>query len=243
MIKRIIEIGIAVHNIKKMGRVLVDLLGAKEGALIEVREFDMLMQMYRIGNVEFELMEPLHQDSLIAKFLENKGDGFHHIAFEVDNITESVDWMKKHNVRVINEIPVLIDRLKAIFLDPHSFKGVLIEIIEGDPAWVENLVLPTELQNQKGNQQFGAEGILEVGIFVEDLEDAARFYSEIFSSEILTMDVEPAAVRKKIIRVGNVGLKLIEMGTEERSRWKFSGKKPVGIHFITLKVRPCSKVT
>ena len=86
MIKRITEIGVVVKSLTGSGDRLHEILGARGGTVLKAQEYGMVAQMFRIGNIEFELMEPANQDGLIAQFLEKRGEGLHHIAFEVEDI-------------------------------------------------------------------------------------------------------------------------------------------------------------
>lgn len=138
MVKRILEIGVAVNDIKIAGNKLQDILGAQAGILIRDEGYSMTAQMFRVGNIEFELMEPTHKNGVIAKFLKSQGEGLHHIAFEVDDIVKNIEWIKQKNIRLINETPISIYGCKAIFLHPEPFGGVLIELIEGTPKWVNH---------------------------------------------------------------------------------------------------------
>jgi methylmalonyl-CoA/ethylmalonyl-CoA epimerase len=242
LIKRITEIGVAVKNLMSAGNKFHEILGAQRGIVLNSPEYDMAVQMFRTGNIEFELMQPASPQSIIAQFLKKRGEGPHHLAFEVEDIAETITWMKKHNVKIINNQPVSVDDLKASFLHPESFGGVLIELIEGIPKHVDNSALPSELQTQVPVAGVGAEGILEVGIFVRDLEDTSAFYSEIFSSEALEIaDLKHLSLGMRVCRVGNVALKLMEMReTESRSVDLFT-KNQLGLNYVTLKVRNLEK--
>ena len=189
-------------------------------------------------------MQPASSQGIIAQFMKKRGQGLHHLAFEVGNITEAITWMKKHNVKIINEQPVSVDDLKASFLHPESFGGVLIELIEGIPKHVDNSALPSELQTQVPVAGVGAEGILEVGILVRDLEATSAFYSEIFSSEASEIaDLKRLSPRMGVCRVGNVALKLMEMIERDRNLSVFFGKNQPGLNHVTLKVRNLQKAT
>lgn len=239
MIKRILEIGVAVNDIKTSGSKLHDILNAQAGMIIKDDGYGMVAQMFRVGNIEFELMEPLHQDGMIAKFLETRGEGLHHIAFEVDDIIKSIKQYKEQNIRLINEKPISIYGCKAIFLHPELFSGVLIELIEGDPRWVANSSLPTKLQKQVKPQGVGAEGILEVGILVQELEVASVSYSKIFPS---ATELKPSSSTGEFYRAGNVDLKLIGMIDEKDGSYIRVVKNQTGLSHITLKVGSIDKV-
>lgn len=244
MIKRILEIGVAVNDIKTSGSKLHDILNAQAGVIIKDDGYGMVAQMFRVGNIEFELMEPFHQGGMIAKFLETRGEGLHHIAFEVDNIVKIVEWMKKNNIGLINEAPIAIEGCKAVFLHPDSFGGVLIELIEGNPKWVADSALPTELQKPVQPQGIGTEGILEVGIFVKNLEIATASYAKVLLLESLEMaEMKSFPSRIRVYRAGNVDLKLIEIKDKKKDLCIQFGKSRPGLNHIILKVNNIQNAT
>lgn len=238
VIKRILEIGVAVEDLRSAGGPLVTAFGAEAGDVVRIDAYQMLMQMYRIGNVEFELMQPAQPNSVIAKYLKHQDQGLHHIAFQVNSIEGAVAWMKRHQVRVINEEPVLEHGLKAVFLHPSSLGGVLIELIEGDPAWVGGGALPENLQGKRDPGETGVEGIMEIGIVVSDLESSLTRYSELFmgtSSGI--MDLDNLGIRIGHCRVGNVYLKLMEAKYANNYLRMSLSKDTPGLHHVTLKAK------
>lgn len=84
-----------------------------------------------IADVPFELLEPMSDDSPISKFLEKRGNGFHHLALEVENIEDAVSFLKSKNIQLINEQPTIgAHGMKTVFIHPKSFHGLLIELIE-----------------------------------------------------------------------------------------------------------------
>ena len=218
MVKRILEICVAVNDIKIAGNKLQDILGAQAGILIRDEGYSMTAQMFRVGNIEFELMEPTHKNGVIAKFLKSQGEGLHHIAFEVDDIVKNIEWIKQKNIRLINETPISIYGCKAIFLHPEPFGGVLIELIEGTPKWVNHSALPIELQEPIQPQGIGAEGILEVGIIVQGLEAVSKTYAAVLLSEASKIvELKSPPFKTRVYRAGNVNLRLIEMIKKEEA--------------------------
>ena len=237
MISRILEVGVAVKDLLLSGRQFVGVLGAEAGTVVGVGEFDMNMQMFRVGNVDFELMEPVRSGGTIEKFLVRRGEGLHHIAFQVDNMADGLHWMKEHSVKIINEKPVLIDGLKAVFLHPESFGGVLFELIEGSPTWVGGRVLPDGLQDWGPTSGVRAQGITEVGIVVRNLDAAASFYSQVFSAEKSeSAHLDDLSIRVGYLFAGNVRLKLMEVFRTGDHLAEVFGETRPGLHHVTLKV-------
>jgi methylmalonyl-CoA epimerase len=233
MIKRIIEIGVAVADLNKTGDQLARILGARGGSVISGQGFDMRAQMFRVGNIEFELMEPVSQNSLIAKFLKTRGEGLHHIALQVDDIDEAIGWMTQNGVKLINETPVAIEGFKAAFVHPAAFGGVLFELIEGIPMWVDHTSLPEELQKTNEHEGIRAEGLLELGIILQDLKVSEEFYSKMFES---VSGPTAFSVGDKVYQVGNAQLRLTEPASESGHLNPLTGRKQLGLSYVHLKV-------
>ncbi len=86
------------------------------------------------GEITFELITPTDPGNALAKFLEKRGEGFHHISIEVDAIDKELGSLKTKNVRLINEAPDVVEDNKIAFIHPSSTKGVLVEITEKAPT-------------------------------------------------------------------------------------------------------------
>ena len=134
-LKNITEVGVAVRDLEKTTRMLVDILGGEAGQVLDVPAFGMRFRMVRLGNVDLELMEPTDPDGMIAKFIQTKGEGLHHIAFAVDDIEESIMQLKEKGCKLVNEKPLEIFGGKVVFLHPKSFSGIAIELIEYPEDW------------------------------------------------------------------------------------------------------------
>jgi methylmalonyl-CoA/ethylmalonyl-CoA epimerase len=134
-LKNITEVGVAVRDLEKTTRMLVDILGGEAGQVLDVPAFGMRFRMVRLGNVDLELMEPTDPDGMIAKFIQTKGEGLHHIAFAVDDIEESIMQLKEKGCKLVNEKPLEIFGGKVCFLHPKSFSGIAIELIEYPEDW------------------------------------------------------------------------------------------------------------
>jgi methylmalonyl-CoA/ethylmalonyl-CoA epimerase len=232
-VRRLTEIGIAVEDLERAGRGYRDLLGAEESATFDVGAFRMAMRMFRVGNIDFELMAPAGDGGLIARFLMEKGEGIHHIAFEVADIRDTVGRMKRLGVEMAVETPFEIEGLKAVFLHPRATAGVLIEFIEGSPRWVAGQVLPESLREPYPGRGVAALGLAELTVGVRDLDSAASTWSAVFSSAggYVSAGSGGRSHRSWIMRTGNVNLKLMELSEEDRP-----AAHRGGIDHVTLKV-------
>ncbi len=86
---------------------------------------------FKVGRTKIELLEATHPDSAIAKYLEKRGEGIHHIAFEVKDIYKEMKRLEKEGFRIINDKPKKgADNKLVAFLHPKSANGVLIELCQ-----------------------------------------------------------------------------------------------------------------
>ncbi|HET6271435.1 MAG TPA: methylmalonyl-CoA epimerase [Bacteroidota bacterium] len=129
MYKRLTHIGIAVKNLDNSSRVFSKLFGMSQSHTEEVVEQRVKAMFFKIGEGGIELLEPTNPDSTIAKYIEKRGEGVHHLSFEVDDIDAEIARLKKEGFQMIDEKPrVGADGFKIAFLHPKSTNGVLVEI-------------------------------------------------------------------------------------------------------------------
>ena len=130
MIKKIDHIAIVVRNIEKALQTYEGALGLEPTDVKEMPEDAVKVAFLPVGESELELVEPLTAEGGVAKFLENRGEGIHHICFEVDDIKAVLQDLVAKGVRLIDEQPRQGARGRVAFLHPKSAHGVLIELIE-----------------------------------------------------------------------------------------------------------------
>ncbi|MEI3611774.1 methylmalonyl-CoA epimerase [Pseudogracilibacillus sp. SO30301A] len=129
--EKIAHIGIAVHNIENSLAFYNDLLGLTLENVEEVESEQVKVAFLKIGESRIELLEPISKESPIAKFLERKGEGIHHIALEVNDIEKRLLQLKTEGIRLINEQPKEGSNNSQIaFLHPKSTNGVLVELCQ-----------------------------------------------------------------------------------------------------------------
>ena len=125
------HIGIAVKNIALANELFARLLGVQHYKMEEVASEGVRTSFFDIGGVKIELLEALHQDSPIARFIEKRGEGIHHMAFEVTDINESLKRYAQEGFELINREPKRgADNKMVFFLHPKSTQGVLIELCQ-----------------------------------------------------------------------------------------------------------------
>jgi len=131
MITDIDHIGIAVKNLDSVLETLKDALGLDPAFEERVSQQKVRIAGFKVGQSIIEYIEPTAPDSPIAKFLEKKGNGLHHISLRVNNISETLESLKNKGYRLIDEIAQNGAQGKKIaFLHPESFNGILIELCE-----------------------------------------------------------------------------------------------------------------
>lgn len=131
MTKKINHIGIAVKNIEVAAPLYRDALGMAMEGMEEVTEQKVRVAFLAIGESRIELLEPTSPDSPVAKFLEKNGEGIHHIAYEVEDITTALAALKAQGVRLIDEAPRCgAHGTRIAFLHPKATGGVLTELCQ-----------------------------------------------------------------------------------------------------------------
>lgn len=129
--KKIEHIGIAVKDIESSNSVFASLFGEAHYKIEEVLSEGVKTSFFMCGPNKIELLEATNPDSPIAKFIEKKGEGIHHIAFAVDDIYAEIERLKSEGFIVLNETPKEgADNKLIAFLHPKSTNGVLIELCQ-----------------------------------------------------------------------------------------------------------------
>ena len=132
-VTRIDHIGIAVNSIDESLKLYKDVLGMDFKGIEELNERAIKTAFIQTGVSMIELLEPTSEKSTIAKFLEKKGQGIHHIALHVENIQKTMDLLKEKGYRLLSEEPEKgAHGTKVCFLHPKSTNGVLLELVESD---------------------------------------------------------------------------------------------------------------
>lgn len=129
--KKIEHLGIAVKNLKESNKLFEKLLGLPPYKEEEVKSEGVKTSFFMNGPNKIELLEATSTDSPIAKFIEKKGEGIHHIAFDVEDIVSEIERLKAEGFIVLNETPKKgADNKLVAFLHPKSTNGVLIELCQ-----------------------------------------------------------------------------------------------------------------
>lgn len=129
--EKIEHIGIAVKNLEESNTLFAKLFGKPHYKVESVESEGVNTSFFEVGPNKIELLEATNPESPIAKFLEKKGEGIHHIAFAVDDIKSEILRLKSEGFIVLNETPKKgADNKLVAFLHPKSSNGVLIELCQ-----------------------------------------------------------------------------------------------------------------
>lgn len=129
--EKIEHIGIAVKSILEANKIYEALLGVSPYKSEEVESEGVKTSFFRCGESKIELLEATNPDSPIAKFIEKRGEGIHHIAFSVANIESEMSRLQNEGFILLNETPKKgADNKLVAFLHPKSTNGVLVELCQ-----------------------------------------------------------------------------------------------------------------
>ena len=131
MISKISHLGIAVKNLEAAKEMYRKLLQAEPSAPEYVEEQKVNVVKFKIGESTIELLEGTSEDSPISKFIEKRGEGIHHVAYETDSITTDLVRLNNEGFELINKEPKKgSDNMQIAFIKPKSVGGVLTEVCQ-----------------------------------------------------------------------------------------------------------------
>ena len=131
MFKKIDHLAIAVKDLDKEIEIYKKLPGFEFQGTEIIEEQKVRVAFFKIGEVSIELLEPLSKDSPVSKFIEKRGGGLHHVAYETDNIEKEISFIQNSGIRMLDETPKSgAHNAKIAFVHPSGFSGVLVELKE-----------------------------------------------------------------------------------------------------------------
>jgi methylmalonyl-CoA/ethylmalonyl-CoA epimerase len=131
MIKKVEHLGIAVRSFGNAGPLFQRLFGKEAYKMEEVASEGVNTLFFQLGETKIELLEATNPESPIAKFVEKRGEGIHHIAYEVDDIHAEMARLKAEGFQLLHEVPKEgADNKLICFLHPKSTNGVLVELCQ-----------------------------------------------------------------------------------------------------------------
>ena len=131
MFEKAEHIGIAVKNISESIKLFEALLDSPCYKTEIVESEKVTTAFFKTGNTKIELLESSSEESAIAKFIEKRGEGLHHVAFEVDNIEQEMSRLKEKGFQLLRDKPFRgADNKMVCFIHPKSCNGVLVELCQ-----------------------------------------------------------------------------------------------------------------
>jgi len=131
MLNKIEHLGIAIKNLENSDHLFAKLIGTEPYKQESVEREGVKTSFFMVGDSKIELLEATNEESPIAKFIEKKGEGIHHIAFAVDDIFAEITRLKAAGFVFISEVPKDgADNKLVVFLHPKSTNGVLVELCQ-----------------------------------------------------------------------------------------------------------------
>ncbi len=131
MLRKIEHIGIAVKSLENSNALFSKLFGKDHYKIEAVESEGVSTSFFMLGETKIELLQATTETSAIAKFIEKKGEGIHHIAYDVENIFEEIQRLKNEGFEILNETPKAgADNKLICFLHPKSTNGVLVELCQ-----------------------------------------------------------------------------------------------------------------
>jgi len=129
--RKVEHIGIAVKNIQNSNQLFQRLLGVDPYKSEKVESEAVTTSFFKVGNTKIELLESTTEDSEVAKFIAKRGEGIHHIAFEVEDIQKEMARLASEGFQLLNPEPKRgADNKLVVFLHPKSCNGVLVELCQ-----------------------------------------------------------------------------------------------------------------
>lgn len=131
MIRGAQHIGVAVRDIDEALTLYRDVLGLEVKKREELPDLQLRVAMLALGDTAIELLEPTDPESTVGRFIERRGEGIHHLAFNVESIDDMLGQLKESGVQLIDEEARRgVGNTRVAFIHPRSAKGVLLELVE-----------------------------------------------------------------------------------------------------------------
>jgi methylmalonyl-CoA epimerase len=134
---RIHHVAVVVRTLEPVLALYRDMLGLELENVMDIAQDGVRIAFLGVGESKVELVEPTDATSGVARFLDSKGEGFHHVCLEVPNLAEELTRLAIDGIELIDSAPRKGAEGPVAFLHPRSCHGVLVELIEapGGPAW------------------------------------------------------------------------------------------------------------
>ena len=126
------HVGVVVRDIEKALLFYRSMVDAKNGDIVSMPEQNVIATLITIGQTRLELIQPLKSDTSIGRFLERRGEGLHHLALNVGNLSEAIRFVEDKGLELIDRTPKKGLSGLVAFIHPRSAHGVLTELVESE---------------------------------------------------------------------------------------------------------------
>jgi methylmalonyl-CoA/ethylmalonyl-CoA epimerase len=130
MIKKVHHVGVVVRDIDSAMRFWRDTLGLHVHKMQTIDEQGVRAALMTVGDSEIELIEPTVNDNGVARYLDAKGEGLHHVCFQVDSVDADLESLKARGIEMIDQTPRIGIAGRICFLHPKAMRGTLVELCE-----------------------------------------------------------------------------------------------------------------
>ena len=125
------HVGIAVNSLNGLSNIFSNILGMESIGSEEVTDQQVITEIYNTSSGKLEFLKATNENSPIARFIDKKGEGMHHVSLLVDNLLSALDYLKGKGIQLIDETPRIgAEGLSIAFIHPKSTGGILIELCE-----------------------------------------------------------------------------------------------------------------
>jgi methylmalonyl-CoA epimerase len=218
-----------VTDLDVAGRTFASLLGARVTNPIRAPMFSMDFRMGRLEDVDFELMKPYADNSLIRRFIARRGEGLHHVAFQVADIDEVISEGRSRGLPFLPEEPVMLADLRAVFLHPRCLSGLLVEFVENAHSWGAT--------SSEAELEQGAGRISGFGVAVGDIDAAASEYATVLGADISDRYWnEKLGAYVRHASLSGIRFELLPSAVSRIETAKLDSDKQ-GLHHVSLQVR------
>ena len=127
------HVAVAVRDIEKALLFYGTIFDVKHGDIIDIPEQEVLATLITIGQTRLELIQPLSPNTSVGRFLERRGEGLHHLALNVGNLSKAIRFVEEKGIELIDRTPKKGLSGLVAFIHPRSAHGVLTELVESVP--------------------------------------------------------------------------------------------------------------
>lgn len=232
MLKKIHHIGIVVRKLEEAFEFYKDTLGLRLGKMAIIQDQGVKAALLPVGESEIELLEPVTADSGVARFLEKKGGGLHHLCFETDDVAAELRGAKDKGIKVIDQQPRPGLAGIIAFLHPQACCSVLVEY-----AQPVDHSEHASLLGEARNRRFTTKRLDHVVVAVKDLEGAVATYQKNFAlTREEAHDVPALGIRNTFMPIGDAKIEFVTPLGDNSPIAQFITKNGEGMYLLSLDV-------